>query len=216
MNRTMLILLLLVLACTFSSAQNRQGSALRNGIGVRPLEVELRFPAVTNPLGNIEGVEATANLGFGIEFRYNLDNKTLPLDFGLGYEASATSYYETDSPYDGWMNPSEKMNIVSAYTDWNFRQAKKFNPFIGFGTGIAYCETENLYSWDEKSNPNLVYDMGEEYQWNPVFIPRIGFEAWAHVRVSAYLLLCKKGLSNFSVSAGWTIGGGRKPWGRLK
>ena len=76
MNRTMLILLLLVLACTFSSAQNRQGPALRNGLGVRPLEVELRFPAVTNPLGNIEGVEATANLGFGIEFRYNLDNKT--------------------------------------------------------------------------------------------------------------------------------------------
>jgi opacity protein-like surface antigen len=206
MRKLLLTNLVMLFFCSLLGAQET--------IGVRPFEVELRFPCITNALCHIDGVETGSGFGFGVEFRYNLDKKALPFDFGLGLEYSQTEYYEKDSPDGNCLDPEENMIFIAAFADYNFRQAKKFNPFVGFGAGVAFCDVEDMYKWTYPetggAEATLAYSMGEENQTHPVFIPRIGFEAWHHLRVSAYTILCKKGLSNFTISIGWSIGGGRK------
>lgn len=160
---------------------------------VRILEGEVRM-GLSAPIGGYHGGEAQTTISMGLEGRYNF--KGTPWDCGLMLElTSARRAYEhvlSDRVSYLWQN---NRTLAFALTgDYNFRQGKKINPFVGTALGVA-------------SN-DIVGDSYLPTEGTSMIVaPRVGVEFLHHIRLMAQLNVCRKGYNNFSLTVGIVLGG---------
>lgn len=158
---------------------------------VQKFEGEARV-GFTAPLGGFHDLNHQVSAALGLEGRYNF--KGTPWDCGILLELS-TARWGCNHPNcesDHWQ--SNRTLAFAAVTDYNFRQGKKVNPFVGTGLGIASLDVvgDKYYPSSGKS----------------LFIaPRVGVEFLHHIRLTSQFNISKHGAHNFEVSLGFVIGG---------
>lgn len=159
---------------------------------VQMLEGEVRA-GFTTPLGGYHTGKSQISASLGLEGRYNF--KGTPWDCGLMLDLS-TAYRGYNHLYeegnDRWQ--SNRTLALALTGDYNFRQGKKVNPFIGTGIGVAFNDVVG-----DKYFPSKGTSM--------YFAPRAGVELFYHLRISAQFNLCRKGYNNMSVNLSFVLGG---------
>ena len=145
-NKTLLLLVFLFTM----SAVNAQT------LGVKHIEGELRF-GITNPIGGFHGAEQELTPALGMEIRYNLNKKNLPIDFGIAFDMMYARYVfhkTTDEDQLGFDYDQENnTTIFSVFSDYNFRQGKDVSPFVGLGLGISIMMFRNGRCIPEATEP---------------------------------------------------------------
>lgn len=159
---------------------------------VQMLEGEIRA-GLTVPLGAYHGGSAQVSGDLGIEGRYNFRNS--PWDCGLMLELSTARRgfnHLYDDDYDRWQ--SNRTLGLAILGDYNIRQGRKVNPFIGAALGVAFNDV-----------------VGDKYfptnGTSILFAPRVGVEFFHHIRLMTQFNICRKGYNNFSLTLGFVIGG---------
>ena len=181
-------LLILLLAWPYCQVNNAKAQTI-----VQKFEGEARL-GITVPLGNFHDFTSPqVGASLGLEARYNF--KGTPWDCGVLLELSTARWGYNELINDGhdhWQ--SNRTLAFAAVTDYNFRQGKKINPFVGTGLGIASLDV-----------------VGDEYYPSSgisLFIaPRVGIEFLRHIRLTTQFNISKKGAHNFEVTLGFVIGG---------
>lgn len=155
------------------------------------------FGGLSVPLGDFHKSNKDVGGGFGLELRYNYP--TLPLDFGVQLALTTAKYNGTaydDYYVDGFKyDQSNRTYFVMALCDWNFRQGRMVNPFVGMGIGGGMNDT-----------------VGDDYYHvsrhaTAVFMPRFGVELFHHVRFTLASHVSRKGFHNVQLNVGLTLGG---------
>ncbi len=169
---------------------------------VRAVEVELGvgFPfGVARLRENGIGRYRTGVTGF-VEARYNC--KRAPFDVGL--QLRPTLLHRNMREDRG--HASYTSVGVMATSDYNFRQSIVWSFFVGVGVGYASCSSEKTVWFDSSSG--AVYDNGPSA--SVCVMPRAGLEFRDRLRLTVAYQFQKREYSNFSVTLGISIGGGRK------
>ena len=159
---------------------------------VQMLEGEVRA-GFTTPLGSYHTGKSLISASLGLEGRYNF--KGLPWDCGLMLDLSTARRgynHLYDEGNDRWQ--SNRTLALALTGDYNFRQGKKVNPFLGTGIGVAFNDVVG-----DKYFPSKGTSM--------FFSPRVGVEFFHHVLISAQSNLCRKGYNNLSAALSLIIGG---------
>lgn len=180
--------LLLITLCFISSIFN--GNA--ENINVQKLEGEIRA-GITLPLDNYRDGSSQVSGDIGIEGRYNFQNS--PFDCGLMLELSTArrgfNHLFADN-FDRWQN--NRTIALAILGDYNFRQGKKINPFVGAALGVASNDV-----------------VGDKYYptngTSILLAPRVGIELLHHIRLMAQFNVCRKGYNNLSLTFALVIGG---------
>lgn len=159
---------------------------------VQMMEGEIRA-GFTVPLGAYHGGKAQVSAAVGIEGRYNF--KGTPWDCGVMLDlTTARRGYEHlyNDGADRWQN---NRTLAFALTgDYNLRQGRKINPFVGTAVGVAFNDVVG-----DKYFPTQGTSM--------IFAPWIGVEFVHHIRLTAQFNLCRKGYNNFGLTVGFVLGG---------
>lgn len=168
------------------------GKTYAESHNVQMLEGEIRA-GLTLPIGGYHGGTAQVSAALGIEGRYNF--KGTPWDCGIMLDLSTARrgfnhLYDDDS--DRWQ--SNRTLSFAALCDYNFRQGKKINPFVGAALGIALNDVVGDDYFPSKGTSML-------------FAPRVGIEFIHHIRLMAQVNLSRKGYNNVSLTLGFVIGG---------
>lgn len=142
------------------------------------------------PVGGYHGGTSQISGAMGLEGRYNF--KGTPWDCGvqLGLYSARRGYKST---YDLWQN-NRTLALFTIVGDYNFRQGKKVNPFVGSSIGFA-------------SNDVVGDDLFPSSGTSFLFAPRVGVELVHHIRLTGQLNICRVGYNNFSLSIGVVLGG---------
>lgn len=185
--KNIIFALLFVIAC-FGFSANGQSKRVQN------FEGEIRF-GLTTPLGNYHNDNKKIGGGLGLELRYNLPEQPWDIGFHLGLTTAVRSFVETDDDGSVWesgdqSNRSLNMMLVG---DYNFRQGKRVNPFVGIGLGFSSLD---CLEW--------TYPTEGSYA---VIAPRIGVELLHHVRFTLTSHINRNGYNNLELSLGVVIGG---------
>ena len=161
-------------------------------VGRRPFEAEVGILGVygLNKFDPFTGIYVAARHNFA----------DVPFDLGMEY---TNTDFSNKKGYHFFKN--QCLKVVSNY---NFYKWKNFTPFVGLGAGEAWFTMEYEYHIDR-----------DDYVKGQCFIlsPRIGFEAFDHVRFTLeYDLYPGIGQNRFKYShhlefkLGFAFGGGKK------
>ncbi|MDO5571145.1 MAG: hypothetical protein Q4F97_06725 [Bacteroidales bacterium] len=165
------------------------------------------FFGFTEPLGKFHDTNNKLGGALGLELRYNL--RELPID--LGFQINITSavhetpiHLENSEGNSSWgeyyyAEQSNRTLGLALIGDWNFRQGRRVNPFIGAGVGWASHDLLN----------DCVYYDGDG-EAKPLFIPRVGVEFFRHLRITLASNISRKGYNNLQLTVGLVFGGGIK------
>lgn len=159
---------------------------------VQMMEGEIRA-GLTTPLGGYHDGKSQVSATLGIEGRYNF--KGTPWDCGMMLDLStARRGYEHlyNDGYDRWQ--SNRTLALAITGDYNFRQGKKINPFVGTALGVGFNDVVG-----DKYFPSKGTSM--------IFAPRIGVEFMYHIRLTAQFNVCRKGYNNLGITVGFVLGG---------
>lgn len=175
---------LIILSSLFSVSGAKADS--KENTPLKPFEFEIS-------IGTTYGIDkyvGKKQIGpaFAFEGRYNFYNSPMDVGWELYAGSTARNYEDTDL--------SNRILSFSVLSDYNFRRGKNFSPFIGAGIGIASCQIVQGYY-----GTNAL---------KTLFTPRLGFELFNHLRLTAYSRLCYKGYNNVGISIGYAFGGGKK------
>lgn len=183
-NYQKLYVVLLLTTCfwQFTSAQD-----------VKRFEAEARLGA-TFPVGFLGHTERVSGPSMGLELRYNF--RKIPLDIGLAAELTTAVYKLNRNGRSDYQ--SNRTATITLFSDYNFKQGRKVNPFIGTGIGLGMNNALN----------DLLYEVNEG--GTCVFVPRIGVELFRHLRLSLSSHISQKGYNNICFSIGYAFGGGLK------
>lgn len=192
----------LAAACAITaSAQGFKWSAQTQP--VQNFEGELSF-GFTRPLSGFNDGKRVWGPSYSMELRYNLHD--LPLDIGFNINSSMACYefnvFNDDYYYDGTtdIHKLEQDNMtmsIAVVTDWNFRQGRRTNPFVGLGIGTAATDV----SYDSP------FGDSRTSKWSPVFMPRVGVELFCHLRFTLSANITRSGYHTLQFSIGGVIGG---------
>lgn len=160
---------------------------------VQRFEGELNV-GFTSSLGNFHNGSHQIGADFGLELRYN--HPLTAWDYGVALNVTTAVYGFSDHSESvdwSWDQSNRGINLMLV-GDYNFRQGKKVNPFVGTGIGVSFYETVNdpVYSID-----------GTAFVWQP----RVGVELFHHLRFSLFSTVSRNGLCNFGMTIGGVIGG---------
>ncbi len=167
---------LLVLVALFVSVKAHAQTPI-----VQRLEVEIRG-GLSTPLGQYDSRIAPISVTYGLEVRYNFEGS--PWDCGLMFD-KAIGFKRKELP-DGGFNYLSISNHFLAFAgcgDYNMRQGKRVNPFVGAALGVVTTGTSML------------------------FAPRIGVEFFRHLRLMAQFNVCGKAHNNLGITIGLVVGG---------
>ena len=157
---------------------------------VQSIEVESRV-GITFPLGDYFNGNTSIGPSLGLELRYNVPKSSWDCGLALNVTTAVRKYYLHDSTFYEQSNRS--VNVV-LFGDYNFGQARKFNPYVGCGVGISLYDAVN----------EVVYDaQGLSF----AFQPRFGVELFRHLRFGVSFLVNRKGYNNVEFSLGLVLGG---------
>ena len=163
---------------------------------VHLFEGELNF-GVTSPLGNYHDGDNKIGGEIGLEMRYNLPQT--PFDTGLLLNIAATVRdFASDASGDEH-DQSNRTCSLALVGDYNFRQGKMINPYVGLGVGMAFNDVLNDETYDSKGI-------------SMAFIPRFGVELIHIIRLTCSTNVSRKGYNNVALTASLVIGG----WPRKK
>lgn len=152
---------------------------------------------LTSPIGNYHYGEKRIGPDLGIEFRYNIPYTKW--DCGVQVNATTSVFRFYDLSSDWYWDQSNRILNYLAIGDYNFKQGKTLNPFVGIGFGIGFFESINEVKYDNSGT-------------SVVFKPRIGIEFFHHVRLTLFSSLGVRGFSNWGVAIGGVIGGRPKKY----
>jgi hypothetical protein len=163
---------------------------------VHLFEGELNF-GITSPLGNYHDGDSKIGGEIGMEMRYNLPQT--PFDTGLLLNiTTAIRDFSSEISDDEHDQSNRTCNLVLV-GDYNSRQGKMINPFVGLGIGAAFNDVLNDVAYDS-------------HGISMAFIPRVGVE-FVHVfRLTWSANISRKGYNNVALTASFVIGG----WPRKK
>lgn len=134
-----------------------------------------------------KGEDVRTGLNVFMEMRYNYK---ACFDFGMQLFVGA---YERLNNNDNSETIYRNV-IIQPVADYNFRQGKKVNPFVGLGIGLAAIDIDNDRVVEKSYCVN----------------PRIGAEFFHHVRVTFEYRLLRTDYSFWGCSIGIVFGGGNK------
>ena len=155
----------------------------------KAFEGEMKI-ALTTPMGDYHQDTPMMGPGLGLEFRYNIPSSKWDCGIGLNL-TTAIHKYKIEGYTSDQSNRSLNLMLVG---DYNFRQGKKVNPYLGCGLGFSFYDTIN----------DVVYESsGTTFGIQP----RAGLELFHHLRVAATFLINRKGYNNFELSVGVVFGG---------
>ena len=103
---------------------------------VQSIELESRV-GITFPLGNYFNGNTSIGPSLRLELRYNVPKSSWDCGLALNVTTAARKYYLHDSTFYEQSNRS--VNVV-LFGDYNFGQARKFNPYVGCGVGISFAD----------------------------------------------------------------------------
>lgn len=166
------------------------------GTAAEPLEVQKfegeLYVGFTEPMGSWHGSKSMTGIAIGGELRYNIPESPWDMGFHIG---ATTAVHKIEGPT--YTHPMEQSNRSVNYLlvgDYNFRQGRKVNPFIGAGVGINFYEPVE----------DKVYDVsGTGF----TFAPRAGVELFRHLRLSVVCNITRAGFNNIEFRIGGVIGG---------
>ena len=159
---------------------------------VQMMEGEIRG-GFTVPVESYHGGSPAISMELGIEGRYNFEDT--PLDCGLMLALTTASRNFAKYYHGATSVMQNNRTLVFAVTgDYNFRQGKTFNPFIGTALGIGYNDTVG---------DRVFPSSGTSF----VFMPRGGIEIAHFIRIMGEFNVCRKGYNNFSLTIGLVLGG---------
>ncbi|RXE74597.1 hypothetical protein [Xylanibacter muris] len=151
------------------------------------------FVGISGPLGCYRGGSNAVGPMFGLDMRYNFE-KT-PYDVGIlfSFEMADRKYHLPECE----MGRTQRNRVLffGLIGDYNFRQSRKINPFIGIGIGMAHID--NVWS--------NVYPLHATVK--PSFMLQGGVEVFYHIRLTAHLQFCRKGYNTMGLTFGFNIGG---------
>lgn len=180
------IKILLALAALFAVKAHAQTPI------VQRMEGEIRV-GLTTPLGDYYSGTAYFSGTLGIECRYNF--KGTPWDCGVMYDLSTVSRGYEYLYNDG--HNHRQSNLVGAFAavgEYNLRQGRRVNPFVGTALGVALNSAVGDVSYQSRGTSML-------------FAPRVGVELFHHLRLMAQFNVCRKGYNNLSITIGLVVGG---------
>ena len=163
---------------------------------VRNSEFEL---AVGGIIGHANQYGATPRPGgqLLLEYRYNIPESSL----SLGAQASLGYFSRYDSSIDR-ISKVQNTGSTTMYLDYNFRIKEKFSVFTGLGAGLMAIDYE-YPQWIAENT----YEQKYIFTRSAVLNPRVGIEAFKHLRVTFEYKLMKKSYSYFGINIGFVIGG---------
>lgn len=170
--------------------------------GVKKVEGEISLG--TGVALNKEGAD---NLGIITSARGELrfNHPSGKYDFGVGARTSA--FYRNY----GEFSPLYASVQVYLAADRNWMLSKNFMLFGGLEAGASYAIDCSEYNKTRKygGGYNIQYtSLPDHYQGktlSPYVAPRVGFEAWNHIRGSLSLGLTDAGYSSVNLSVGFTF-----------
>lgn len=148
----------------------------------------------TCPVGGFHGGGKHIGPEFGLELRYNVPQTKWDVGAALNV---TTAVHRFHPDYSEWISDQSNRTIsFLAVGDYNFRQGRKVNPYVGAGIGVGSCEPIN----------DVEYDAGAKAAF--VFRPRVGVELFRHLRVGVHAtVVTRSGYSNIGFTIGGVIGG---------
>jgi len=161
---------------------------------VGKMEFEL-FGGISSPVESYHGADPKIAQMAGVAYRYNIPNTNW--DVGATFQMEIPSY---DFLHDGNRNTFQKNRTITlqATCNYNFKQGKKINPFVGIGVGWANNEVIPSYKY--------VYTKGNTIG----IVPKVGVEFLSCVRLTGYAQISRRGYNSIGASLGITVGGYRK------
>lgn len=176
---------------TATAAWSQTSFANRQTQPVKHFEAEL-FAGPTYPIGHLGDLDNRFLAGFGLEMRYNFDQKPFDLGFQLGLTTNMRHVAGTD--YDD--EQTNRVLQLALVSDWNFAQGRKVNPYAGLGLGVGHRDIVN----------EDYYPAGDG-TWTLIAMPRVGVELFRHLRLTLSSNIAGKGYNNVQLSLGVVIGG---------
>jgi len=169
---------------------------------VKNWELELKFGG-TLPLSGNNTTTAQLGPAMGAEVRYNLEDSP----FSLGAKIDLTVARKDINGKNIVTMPNQSDEIremgyrtinLSVLGDYNFRQGRDINPFVGvgLGLGIQHRGEDAVYEHEGHSAMTLT--------------PRVGVELFRHIRVTCTATITKSDYSNIGFTLGYVFGGGKK------
>lgn len=160
---------------------------------VKRWEGEARI-GFTLPMGHYHGGNAEVGAGLGLELRYNLPHS--PWDYGALLNVTTAVWDFSKffgNPEDDYSQSNRSANFILV-GDYNFRQGKRCNPFVGLGVGWSSCEIVSGYFYGTEGTTG-------------VLMPRAGIELFHHLRIGFSIHLNRHGYNNCELSIGGVLGG---------
>lgn len=118
------------------------------------------FVGISGPLGCYRGGSNAVGPMFGLDMRYNFE-KT-PYDVGIlfSFEMADRKYHLPECE----MGRTQRNRVLffGLIGDYNFRQSRKINPFIGIGIGMAHIDNvwSNVYPLHATVKPSFMLQGG--------------------------------------------------------
>ena len=189
MRKAGLILMVLLVSFLPGAAKTEWLKARR----VQMLEGEIRG-GFTLPVDPYHGGKAELSLELAIEGRYNI--KDTPFDCGLmlGLTTANRNFNYLWDSENAFVTQNNRTLVLAVTGDYNFRQGRTVNPFVGTALGIGFNDTVGTRLFPSK---------GTSF----VFMPRGGVEIAGFLRLMAEFNVCRKGYNNFALTVGFVLGG---------
>lgn len=169
---------------------------------VKNWELELRLGG-TLPLSGNNTTTAQLGPAVGAEVRYNLEDS--PFSLGAKIDLTVACKDISEKNIVNMQKQSNELKEMGYRTinlsvlgDYNFRQGRNINPFVGvgLGLGIQHRGEDAVYEHEGHSAMTLT--------------PRVGVELFRHIRVTCTATITKSDYSNIGLTLGYVFGGGKK------
>lgn len=169
---------------------------------VRRVEFELGsgYSFAANKCG-FDKNKAGYNLLF--ELRYNLGK--VPVDVGLhaSYFEMAREVIGTQPGSTAYSNKFNSFTFL-AVSNYNFWRGKTASIYAGAGIGVTTVESTEEYIYETWPLHGVEFDSPKF-----CFMPRVGVELFNHFRITAAYKMQGKIHSNFNLTFGFVLGGGK-------
>lgn len=197
MKRIIVILGLIVSIGAY--AQESPSTAGKEGKGLIKGEVYL---GIGTPLFSVGSIRNEPIFMAGAELRYHFPQS--PWSFGFGSRVME---------YKRIYNEGFPVYISSQHyvvADYNYRISPSFTLFAGVegGVSISYDMSRHNSTANPYGVPGVEADVQKFYmpqRVSPYFGPRLGFEAWNHLRGVISIGIMDKGDSNVNFRLGYTF-----------
>ena len=154
---------------------------------VKRFEVEFPFGMTGNGFNDF--------IGFSMGCEARLNSQKSPVDVGLQVSAAGTIWETFD--YEPGALIWEGLVSSKVFVDYNFHQQHDDAFFAGVGVGVADFMQD-------------YYPDTRKHTLRPVLAPRVGAEAYHHLRLTMECQLLPSAPDFFLISVGVVLGGGLK------